>query len=70
MKVTVIESSPGCSGGSCPTVYKTDRGTYLVQGYILPVVDRQALPDGIPESETIVEVPAEWFFGAAQKVSA
>lgn len=22
-----------CGGGSCPAVYRTDRGTYVVQGY-------------------------------------
>jgi hypothetical protein len=48
----------GCSGGTCPTVYATDRGTYVVQGSI--VTDSEALTAmNLPEHETAVEVPAE-----------
>lgn len=49
----------GCEGGTCPTVYATDRGTYVVQGAI--VVD----PEGVtvPDGETLVEVPAELLAG-------
>lgn len=25
-----------CGGAGCPTLYATDRGTYLVQGYVVP----------------------------------
>lgn len=46
--------------GSCPNLYATDRGTYVVQGY--KVDDRDALDAlharGLPEHETAVEVPA------------
>jgi hypothetical protein len=46
-----------CSGGSCPTLFETDRGTYVVQGAI--VTDPQALAAmNLPEHETAVEVPA------------
>ena len=39
-----------------PTLYKTDRGTLLVQGYV--VTDPEALAEmRIPEGETVVEVP-------------
>jgi hypothetical protein len=42
----------------CPTVYATDRRTYLVQGYTLEGGHaEQAL--GIPPGESIVEVPRE-----------
>jgi len=48
----------GCSGGSCPAVYETDRGTDVVQGAI--VTDPQALTGvDLPASETLVEVPME-----------
>ena len=47
----------GCSGGTCPAVFETDRGTYVVQGAI--VTDPEALAAmRLPEHETAVEVPA------------
>jgi hypothetical protein len=48
----------GCDDGTCPTVYATDRGTYVVQGTI--VTDPDALASvQLPAHETLVEVPAE-----------
>ena len=44
-----------CQGGTCPTLYATDRGTLVVQGYI--VTDAQGV--NVPAGETLVEVPAE-----------
>jgi hypothetical protein len=67
MKVTLIDEY-GCGGGSCPTVYKTDRGTVLVQGYVLSQGDKQSLGVNIPSTETVVEVPESWFLGAVQKL--
>ena len=45
--------------GECPTLYRTDRGTSVVQGY--KVTDPEALADlrDLAEDETVVEVPAE-----------
>ena len=40
--------------GSCPTLYETDRGTYVVQGYIVGSDAGVDLPDG----ESLVEIPA------------
>jgi hypothetical protein len=54
VKITFLgkDSTPNDS----PTLYKTDRGTLLVQGYV--VTDPEALADmRIPEGETVVEVP-------------
>jgi hypothetical protein len=46
------ESTPNDS----PTLYATDRETYLVQGYV--VTDPEALAEmHVPEGETVVEVP-------------
>ncbi|MEU5851998.1 MULTISPECIES: hypothetical protein [Saccharopolyspora] len=46
--------------GTCPTLYSTDQGTYVVQGY--KVTDPEALAAlrerGLPDHETAVEVPA------------
>lgn len=54
MKLTFLgkDSTPNDS----PTLYATDRDTYLVQGYV--VTDPQALSQmRIPAGETVVEVP-------------
>ncbi|GAB3437551.1 ubiquitin family protein [Actinophytocola sediminis] len=48
------------TGGHCPSAFKTDRGTYLVQG--ARVTDEEALAEvrrrGLPDHETVVEIPA------------
>jgi hypothetical protein len=54
VKITFLgkDSTPNDS----PTLYETDRGTLLVQGYV--VTDPEALSNmRIPEGETVVEVP-------------
>ena len=45
--------------GSCPTIYETDRGTYVIQGQV--VTDPDALADlrHVLPGETFVEVPKE-----------
>lgn len=43
--------------GQSPTVYATDRGTYVVQGW--RVLDEEALASmTVPDHETAVEIPA------------
>ncbi|SHN24029.1 hypothetical protein [Streptomyces yunnanensis] len=46
--------------GECPTLYATDRDTYLVQGWRIYANDLLMQLD-IPEGETAVEVPTELF---------
>ncbi len=43
--------------GECPTLYATDRGTYVVQGW--KVTDPEALASGrdVLEGEAFVEIP-------------
>ena len=53
-KLTLIKEI--CGGGSCPTVYRTDRDTYVVQGYI---VTAEAAGLDLPAGEQLVEIPAE-----------
>jgi hypothetical protein len=43
-----------CRDGTCPTIYETDRGTIVVQGYV--VTDSDVTP---PKGEALVEIPAE-----------
>lgn len=54
MKLTRIAGDCG-EGRTCPTVYTTDRGTLVVQGYRL---DAEALAEiDLPENESAVEIP-------------
>ncbi|MCX5336814.1 hypothetical protein [Streptomyces sp. NBC_00140] len=46
--------------GDCPTLYNTDRDTYLVQGWKIFANDLLMQLD-IPEGHTAVEVPTELF---------
>ncbi|MEV0601560.1 hypothetical protein AB0I82_19955 [Streptomyces sp. NPDC050315] len=46
--------------GDCPTLYATDRGTYLVQGWRIFANDL-LMQLTVPEGETAVEVPTELF---------
>lgn len=46
--------------GDCPTLYSTDRDTYLVQGWKIFANDLLMQLD-IPEGQTAVEVPTELF---------
>lgn len=55
MRVTRLRGS--CPDDkTCPTLYATDRGTAIVQGYL--VTDPEVLATlGLPEGEAAVEVP-------------
>ncbi|MFJ4921920.1 hypothetical protein [Streptomyces sp. NPDC088725] len=52
MKVRKLVTT--CEHGDCPTLYATDRGTFLVQG---DVPADHGLD--IPAHETLVEIPME-----------
>lgn len=55
MKLTRLDND--CENKKiCPTVYATDRNTFVVQGYI--VDDAEALATmSLPPGETAVEIP-------------
>lgn len=57
MKLTLVRGT--CNDGkTCPGLYRTERGTYVVRGYV--VDDAEALAElDLPAGETAVEVPAE-----------
>ena len=64
MKLTKLA---GCSGGTCPAVFETDRGTIVVQGS--KVTDPEALAAiELPAHETLVEIPAELLASLKPKV--
>ncbi len=52
-----------CGGGSCPTVYRTNRGTLVVQGY---TVTADAAKIDLPAGEQLVEIPRELLAAAMQ----
>jgi len=60
-KLTLVTSL--CGNGSCPTVYKTDRGTVVVQGY---TVTPQTAGIDVPQGEQLVEIPADLLAAAIQ----
>nr|WP_255643944.1 hypothetical protein [Actinoplanes polyasparticus] len=57
--------TPDCSGGSCPTVYGTNRATVVVQGYV--VNDDNAGVE-VPDGERLVEIPVEVLLAAADQI--
>ncbi len=57
LKLKMMAGGPGqgCQGKSCPTLFKTNRRTYVVQGYVKQdVLKAIELPNG----ETAVEISA------------
>jgi formylmethanofuran dehydrogenase subunit C len=44
----------GCVDGTCPTIYRTERGTVVVQGQL---VNYSGVTMG--EGEALVEIPAD-----------
>lgn len=56
MRLTFIGKDPESNPTGSPTVYRTDRGSWLVQGRT--VTDPEALAQmSIPDGETVVEIP-------------
>lgn len=54
MKVTFLGS--GSQDGSCPSVYATDRDTFVIQGYRIEDTEALSMMD-IPAHETVIEIP-------------
>jgi hypothetical protein len=56
MEITFVAKDPDSVPNQSPTLYKTDRDSWLVQGWA--VTDPAALAEmNIPEGETVVEIP-------------
>jgi hypothetical protein len=45
-----------CTVSGCPTIYQSDRGTLVVQGYAV-APDRVGID--LPEGELLVEIPVD-----------
>lgn len=62
MRVTFLGKDPGSIEGESPTLFatdRTDRVTYIAQGW--KVTDAQALADigPVPDHETLTEIPED-----------
>ncbi len=57
MRLTLLGTDS--QAGQCPTLYATDRDTYVIQGWT--VTDPEALGDlkDVLDGETFVEIPKE-----------
>ncbi len=56
MRLRLIAGDPESNPTNSPTLYRTDRESWLVQGWV--VTDAGALAEmKIPEGETVVEIP-------------
>jgi hypothetical protein len=65
MKLTFIRKDS--NGGQSPTLYRTDRGTFVVQGY--KIADEEALASmDLPDHETAIEVPAALLAEIAREI--
>ena len=53
-----------CGGGHCPTVYRTDRGTYVIQG---TAVDGAPAGITLAPGEQLVEIPADHLSGVPRE---
>jgi hypothetical protein len=51
--------SGGCFDGTCPTIYESDRGTIVVQGYTVNDTDVVSSDVTLAPGETLVEIPPE-----------
>jgi hypothetical protein len=56
MRLTFVGKDPDSNPTGSPTVYRTDRGSWVVQGWV--VTDGDTLSQmNIPDGETCVEIP-------------
>jgi len=52
-----------CGSNTCPTVYRSDRGTLVIQGYSVSAAHAGV---DLPEGEMLVEIPADLLAEAAR----
>ena len=58
MKLTFIRKTVDSGETNCPSLYRTDRNTFVVQGWRVSDPETLAQLD-IPAHETVVEVPVD-----------
>lgn len=55
-----------CRAGSCPTIFKTEAGDVVVQGYVVSELPADAV---LPDGEALVRIPRELVVEAALKLA-
>ena len=55
MKLKVVRGTSNCAGKHCPTIYISDRGSFVIQGEFLAPETVEGIEVG--PHEAIVEVP-------------
>lgn len=68
MQLTFVAKDPGSNPGGSPTLYRTDRGSWVVQGWVVDDADALASMS-IPVGESCVEIPDRLvpFFGQGDR---
>lgn len=56
VRLTFVAKDPGSNPAGSPTLYRTDRGSWVVQGWVVDDPEALAQMD-IPEGESCVEIP-------------
>ncbi|GAA1691907.1 hypothetical protein GCM10009745_41620 [Kribbella yunnanensis] len=56
MKLTLVAGDPESAPKNSPTLYKTDRGSWVVQGWVIDDPDALATLN-LPNGESAVEIP-------------
>ncbi|HVQ99708.1 MAG TPA: hypothetical protein VMS16_13040, partial [Mycobacterium sp.] len=56
VELTFVAKDPSSEPSGSPTLYRTDRRSWVVQGLVVTDPDALAVMD-IPEGETCVEIP-------------
>jgi hypothetical protein len=56
MELTLVAKASGTEPTGSPTLYRTDRESWVVQGWVVTDPDALAAMD-IPEGEACVEIP-------------
>jgi hypothetical protein len=59
--------SENCAASTCPTVFRTDRGTFVVQGKILQAEAASGLT--LSHDETAVEIPESLLTNIVDKLA-
>jgi len=56
-RLRMTKAYSGCSAGPCPTVYETNTGELVIQGY--KIIGRDRADATVPAHEDIVRIPRE-----------
>lgn len=67
MKLSKVSGDGECKNGNCPTIYRSDRGTLVIQGYTVDSADAEGL--NLPAGESLVEIPLDVLQDAARALT-